>query len=115
MELTNLYRAKAVIDARLAGMEESTKEKIRSGVTIPGWTVERSLGNTRWNDGLDPAMLELLFGIPVTEPKMITPAAAKKKGVAEVTIKAFTHRPDNGFKLVPIDVDRKAKEMFGNG
>jgi hypothetical protein len=115
MELTNLYRAKAVIDARLAGMEEATKEKIRGGTTIPGWTVERSLGNTKWNEGVDPTMLEMMFGISLTEPKMITPAAAKRKGLSDETVKAFTHRPDNGFKLIPIDVDRKAKELFGNG
>jgi hypothetical protein len=46
---------------------------------------------------------------------MITPAAARRKGVTEEVLVALTERPDNGFKLVPINVDRAAKEMFGNG
>jgi hypothetical protein len=57
----------------------------------------------------------MMAGVPLTEPKLITPAAAKRKGVGEEVIKAFTERPDNGFKLIPVDTDRNAKEIFGNG
>lgn len=115
MELSNLARAKAVMDARIAGLEEVAKERIKQGTIVPGWGVQRQLGNTRWLKDADVTLIEMMAGVPLTEPKLITPAAAKRKGVGEEVIKAFTERPDNGFKLIPVDTDRNAKEIFGNG
>jgi len=114
MELSNLARARAVLDARIAGLEEVAKEQIRTGTIIPGWGVQRQLGNSRWLTGADIALLEMMAGVSLTEPKLVTPAAAKRKGVSEEVIKAFTERPDNGFKLVQVNTDRHAKELFGN-
>jgi hypothetical protein len=113
-ELTVLKRVKAVIDARFAAFEAEAKERIRAGAVVPGWGVERSFGHTKWLDTATPDMLEMMTGKVLTEKKLITPAAAKRAGVDEAVLKTFTYRPDNGFKLVPVDVDRQAKEMFGN-
>jgi hypothetical protein len=115
MELTNLRRAKTVLESRIAGLEELAKEKVKSGTIIPGYDVQRSLGHAKWLKSVDVATLEMMTGKTLSEQKLVTPAEAKRRGVPDEIVKAFTERPDNGFKLVQIDLDRTAKEMFYHG
>ena len=68
---------------------------------------------TTWNDDVTPELLETLTGVDCSVKKLITPAQAKKAGVPEDLVVQFTHRPDNGFKLVHIDENKLATKLFG--
>lgn len=112
IELTNLRRAKTVLESRLAALEEMAKERVKAGTIIPGYDIQRSYGHAKWIPAVDAATLEALTGKVLSESKLVTPAEAKRRGVSDEIVKAFTERPDNGFKLVQVDLDRTAKELF---
>jgi hypothetical protein len=115
MELTNLRRAKTVLESRLAALEEMAKERVKAGNLIPGYDIQRSYGHAKWLKTVDAPTLEMMTGKCLSEQKLVTPAEAKRRGVSEEIVKAFTERPDNGFKLIQIDLDQTAKELFNHG
>lgn len=112
MELVNLNRAKTMIENRLSAMQELAESRLRSGTPVPGWSLQPRLGNTEWIDGVDMSTMEMIAGKPLTISKPITPAAAKREGVPEDMVKAFTTRPSRGMKLVQMDIDEQARKVF---
>jgi len=111
-ELTTLIRAKDMINNRLAALTDLTRDHIKHGRAVPHWGIEESYGHTKWNEGINAEMLELLGGSNCTELKMVTPAAAKRNGVSEETVKSLTTRPFIGHKLVPQDTDALAQKVL---
>ena len=110
-ELRMLRRAADAIKLRCDAMESNALAMIDRGGIIPGWSTERAFGRTRWLDGKVPA-LEAISGVTLTEPKPVTPAEAKRRGVPTALLKQFTTTPETGRKLIERDSSAKAKEVF---
>ena len=112
-EMIVLERAADIIKQRLDALESLALSRIKSGQPVAHWDTEPSIGKTTWIETATPETLEALTGVKMTEPKMITPAAAIRAGVPEETVKLWSHRPARGFKLVRSDLQKKAKKLLG--
>lgn len=111
--LDNLKRASEVIKQSYEAYQDLALHRLKDGRNVKSYTIQTALGNTTWNDDVTPELLEAACNIDCSVKKLITPAQAKKKGVPEELISLWTHRPDNGFKLVHIDENKLAKKYFG--
>lgn len=114
--LDNLNRAKKMLEDRLEALSELAKHRIQSGAVVDNYSTEMGLGNTRWNEGITPDILKAMTNQDLTVPaKLVTPAEAKRRGLTDTTVKALTHRPPTGIKLVRISANKKATKLFGEG
>lgn len=114
--LDNLNRAKKMLEDRLEALSELAKHRIQSGAVVDNYSTEMGQGNTRWNEGITPDILKAMTNQDLTVPaKLVTPAEAKRRGLTDTTIKALTHRPPTGIKLVRISANKKATKLFGEG
>lgn len=111
--LENLKRASEVIKQSYEAYQDLALHRLKDGKHIKSYAIQPALGNTTWNDDVTPELLEELCHVDCSVKKLITPAQAKKKGVPEELIGLWTHRPDNGFKLVHIDENKLATKLFG--
>lgn len=111
--LDNLKRASEVIKQSYEAYQDLALHRLKAGRKINSYNVQQALGNTTWNDDVTPELLEMLTGVDCSVKKLITPAQAKKAGVPEDLVAQFTHRPDNGFKLVKIDENKLGNKLFG--
>lgn len=101
--VTDLRRAKQLIEETLNVVEEQAISAISDGTYVPGYGVSPSLGNYTWTKGLDAATIHAATGFDPRSDKLITPAQLKKKGANADVVKAMTHRPNLGFKLTKQD------------
>lgn len=113
-ELKVLKRAKDAIEKRLDAQESHALRLIDSGHVVPGYMGDWSYGHNAWK-GDSYKALSLLTGVDLTEPKPVTPAEAKRRGIDESLVKMFSERPRQKRKLVARDVSEAAKKAFGNG
>ena len=111
--LNNLKRASEVIKQSYESYQDLALHRLKDGRKVTNYSIQPALGNTTWDDDVTPELLETVTGLDCSVKKLITPAQAKKKGVPEELINQFTHRPDNGFKLVHIDENKLATKYFG--
>lgn len=111
--LDNLKRAQEVIKQSYEAYQDLALHRLKEGRKVNSYNIQPALGNTTWNDDVTPELLEMLTGVDCSVKKLITPAQAKKNGVPEDLVAQFTHRPDNGFKLVHIDENKLGNKLFG--
>jgi hypothetical protein len=111
--LDNLKRASEVIKQSYEAYQDLALHRLKDGRKVSSYNIQTALGNTTWNDDITPEILEAISGVDCSVKKLITPAQAKKKGVPEDLIGQFTHRPENGFKLVKIDENKLGNKLFG--
>ncbi|MEH6358962.1 MAG: DUF2800 domain-containing protein [Pseudomonadales bacterium] len=112
MEMKSLDRAKNVLKNRVNAIEDLIKARLRLGRSVPGYGMVETFGHRQWVKTVDVTMLETIAGTCLSEPKLITPAAAERAGVSKVMVKSFTEKPSSGFKLTEVDLDRMAKGIF---
>lgn len=113
MTLDNLNRAQDMIKSRLQAFEELAQHRLKGGQVIDNYGIEMGLGNTRWKEGVDGAMLKIITGKDLTVEKLATPAEAGRRGVNEITLKAITERPSTGVKLVRVKANKRAERLLG--
>ena len=80
---------------------------------MPGWVVEQGIGREKWGKPIAEVialgdMLEFDLRKPVDA---ITPNQAKKLGVDESVITAYSTKPRTGLNIVS-DNGNKAKQVF---
>lgn len=97
--VTDLRRAKELIDECLNVVEDQAISTIEGGAYVPGYSIAPSLGNYAWTAGLTAEAVQAATGIDPRADKMVSPAQLKKKGANADIVKALTHRPNLGFKL----------------
>ena len=111
----DLDKLKTILDAepRINELVKAAKKHaidlIQSGVEIPGYRVEPSLGNRRWRTTPDgdpdvPGLVNFLkrnrVKIDEYKPRqLISPAKMEKLINDKKRVAAFTERPDRGFRL----------------
>lgn len=109
-----LEAAKERIDLQLNAVENASLAAIQNGQTVPGRRVQPSYGRKAWKPSATPEVLEAMSGCQgLSSPQLITPAQAKKRGVPESILDAFTETPQRGFKLARAS-DQDAAQAFAN-
>lgn len=111
--LDNLKRAQEVIKQSYEAYQDLALHRLKDGHKVNSYNIQPALGNTAWNDDVTPELIEAVSGVDCSVKKLVTPAQAKRAGVPEDLIQMWTHRPDNGFKLVHIDENKLGNKLFG--
>ena len=78
----------------------------RAGKIVPGWGMVPTSGREKWTRGYGEIVaLGDIVGVDLRAQKTLTPNQARKAGLDEETIKAYSTRP-SGLALSRIDTDR---------
>lgn len=112
-ERETLVTAQETIENRLAALNELMMHKIKLGDTFHGYGLKPRYANKRWKHNIDGNALSALTGVDCVKAGTITPAEAKRRGVADAVINSLTERPVIGNKIERIDVDAIARKAFG--
>ncbi len=113
LELKMLERASDRLQARVEGLRELTIANLKTGVSIPHYHLEPSSGRARWNLPNDQIIsIGQLLGKDLSKTEVITPAQAKKLGVDESVIKAYSQN-NSSLKLIA-DNPADARRVFGS-
>lgn len=113
LQLTIVKRAIKQLEYLESGLGEQVKGLIRNGKNVPGWMVEMGLGRETWSRPI-PEIITLgnIMKVDLRKPdQAMTPKQARKAGIDDAVITAYSETPKTGLKLVP-DNGSKAKRMF---
>ena len=113
-EMELMRQALGMIEARKDAIEELVTHRIKQGEVFDGYVLERRHGQRRWKPGLTGAALSMAAGVDLSKDGIVTPAEAERRGVSKEAIAALTDRPLLDAKLKQIDVDARARAVFGN-
>lgn len=111
--LDNLKRSEEMLKQAKQAYEDLALHRLKAGEKIKGFSIENSFGQNKWSSVVDENLIKAFSGIDITVKKLMTPHQAKQAGVSEDVIKCFTERPNNGFKIVKIDENKRAEKLFG--
>jgi len=114
-ELRLLDALEAGLKSRKASLGAVGVSRVNSGSVLHGWGVQRNPGKRVFKKDADLAGIGSLLNVKLTEEKPITPAEAERRGVPPDLIKTMVNQPIGAAKLVPCDLQSKAKEVFNNG
>jgi len=111
-ELHFIRQAMATLEGRVLGLEEQAKAMISRGEHVPGFKLEASGGRERWTKSPDEVItLGELMGLKLGKPpETITPAQARKLGLDENILKAYSKVYSGALKLVEAE---NARKIFG--
>lgn len=113
LELKILERSLDRLTARVEGLREAVMALGRQGQRIPYYRLEQGYGRPTWTL---PAEQVIIIGqlsdVDLSKVGVVTPAQAKKLGVDEAVIKAYSVTPLGSMKLVPDDTG-DARRVFG--
>lgn len=112
-EMELMRQAVGLIEARKDAIEELVTHRIKQGEVFDGYVLERRHGQRRWKPGLTGAALSMAAGVDLSKDGIVTPAEAERRGVSKEAIAALTDRPLLDAKLKQIDVDARARAVFG--
>lgn len=112
-ELAQLTHAAALLKARITGLEEVAKARLRSGGHVQGWGLEQGYGREKWTV---PPEEVFAYGDAMDldlrkAPDAITPAQARKKGLDSSVTDLLAKKPAGEIKLVPVS-EHKAARAF---
>ena len=87
------------------GLEAQIMAAIRNGEPATGWTLEQGYGREKWTQPVaDVIALGAMMGHDLAKPQeVITPAQARKKGIDDAVISAYSEKPKGEMKLRPLD------------
>ena len=114
-EIRLLHEMREGVKSRLAALETVGISRTNAGSVLPGWTTQRNLGKRYFKKDANLTAIGSLFNVKLTEEKPVTPAKAERLGVPKELIKTMVDQPPGAAKLVPCDIQSKAKEVFNNG
>jgi hypothetical protein len=100
-ELAMLQRARAALEGRISGLEESAFAMIQQGHRVPPYHVEYGQGRTTWAKPADEVrILASMFGVKVDKEALITPKQAQDAGLPADVLKEYAYTPSGKPKLV---------------
>lgn len=107
-----IQRARKQLEYLESGYEEQIKGLMRSGASVPGFMVEESVGRERWAKPIEEVVaLGDMLGHDLRKRDAITPNQARKLGIDDAVIMAYSEKPRTGTKVVA-DNGNKAKQVF---
>lgn len=113
LELRMLERALERLEARVDGLRELTLANLKAGVPVPYYHIGEGKGRQQWNLPIDQIItIGQMLGKDLSKPGVITPAQAKKLGVDEALVTAYSFTPSGNLKLVA-DNPSDARKVFG--
>lgn len=112
--LLNIDRALELLKETQTAYTDLALHRLKAGEIVENYSIQANIGNTAWNKDVNPDFIKCMTGVDITTIKLITPAQAKKAGLPEDFINTVTNRPNNGFKLVKVDENKRAKKLFGD-
>lgn len=103
LELALLERAAERIKARITGLQQLVEANAKAGLPTPWHVLEASYGRAKWSLS-DEQIIAIgqMYKKDLSKPGVITPGQAKKLGIDEAVIKAYSST-SSGMKLVPFD------------
>ncbi len=114
LELRMMEHALSRLQSRVEGMREAVTMYIRQGHRVPWHRAEQGYGRTVWTVPAEQVIaIGSLMGVDLSKPGTKTPTQAKKAGVDEAVIKAYSVTPSGSVKLVP-DNPADARRVFGS-
>lgn len=112
-ELQILRDARAILEARITGLEEEAKAKLIKGENVEGFVAERRQGKLAWSVGTDGIKtIGDLHGVSLVRPSPITPTQAITAGVPADVVNAYASRGVTDYKLITSDKS-EARRIFG--
>lgn len=111
-QLDHLARATKMLEQLHTAYSDLAEHRIKQGQIVAGYGLEIEQTNTVWIECATPELIQSLTGKDVSKKQIVTPNQAKKLGVHEDIVKAFTERRNKGVKLVRRDINAAAKKMF---
>lgn len=102
--LKNLRAAAALLDAHITGIEEQARAMITAGTYVPGFVLKPGSSREYWTKPVEEilAMGELL-GLELSKPtQLVTPAQARKAGLDEGLLSAYSERKAGSLKLTEV-------------
>lgn len=113
LELRMLERAYDRLGARVDGLKELTLANIKAGAPIPYYRAEASKGRQQWNRPIEQVItVGRLLGKDLSKPGVVTPLQAKKVGIDESVIIAYSAITPGAIKLVA-ENNSDARRVFG--
>lgn len=102
-ELVILREAKAVLDARIDGLEEQAIALMGAGTNVPHWTLARTNARRVWTKPPEEVIaLGQMMGIALEKPATpITPAQATKAGLPAELLEQYSEKPAGALVLKP--------------
>ena len=114
LELRMMEHALERLQSRVEGMREAVATYIRQGHAVPWHRAEQGYGRTQWTIPAEQVVaMGSLMGVDLSKNGAKTPTQAKKAGVDEAVIKAYSVTPLGSIKLVP-DNPADARRVFGS-
>jgi hypothetical protein len=115
LELRMLERAQERLTARVDGLRELTLANLRRGDAVPYYGLEASKGRAQWTLPTEQLIaVGKLLGKDLAKPSVVTPAQAKKLGVDDAVILAYSENTLGTQKLVKRN-NVTLRNVFGNG
>ena len=114
LELKMLERSLERLQSRVEGLRESVSMYIKQGHSIPWYRAEQGYGREQWT--LPPEQIISmgnLMGKDLAKVAVKTPLQAKKLGIDESVISAYSIKPKGEIKLVSVNPS-DARRVFGN-
>lgn len=105
LELRTMQRAADQIKYRLTGLQEQAIALLKSGQLLPGYSLKQGYGRRNWIKPVSEVIaMGQIMGKDLTKPlDAITPAQAKKLGIPQDLIDAFSQIGETGLELVQND------------
>jgi len=114
VELRVFRRARALLDARISGLEEQALASIKAGQRVPHWKVQHGQGRTVWSRPVaEVVALGDALRVNVRKPaEALTPKQAIKAGLPAAVVSAMSVTPSGAAELVEDD-GSDARRIFG--
>lgn len=112
-EMRRMEYAQQKIKARLSGLQTQAETLIKRGKIVPGYEMAPTFARERWRDGAAEVIAGLgtLYNAKTTEPRVVSPAAARRAGIPSSIVAMFAHKPSTGVRLQQSDPDA-ARKVF---
>lgn len=112
-EMRRMEYAQQKIKARLSGLQTQAETLIKRGKIVPGYEMAPTFARERWRDGAPEVIAGLgtLYNAKTTEPRVVSPAAARRAGIPSSIVAMFAHKPSTGVRLQQSDPDA-ARKVF---
>jgi hypothetical protein len=103
-QLDIIEQAQARLKLRFDSLTDAALARIKTGAAVPGYAAVPSYGRKSWNDGVTVDMVAAFTGRQdLSQPQLITPAQAKKRGVPDIMLDTLASTPQRGIKLARQD------------
>lgn len=113
LELRMLERALERLGARVDGLRELTAANIRAGARVSHYSLESGRGRQQWTATPEQIItIGQMLGKDLSKPGVITPVQAKKIGVDESVISAYSSIIPGSLRLIPQN-NTDARRVFG--